>query len=281
MKFLKAPEDFCHHLCEVQLHLDQFLALKGHSGHATYEVVRTLRLLDPIATNPPYTQITLSSLNNLRYGQVQTCDFTGIHISDDEAKLLADALKQEVASCMLKTLSLCKTKLTDSAALIIAASLSTHEDLYRLKLTGNPELSDKGASGEYRAEQAAYYTSLQENERRPRKSDFRFLRSSPLLFPCLLSIAIKIKTKRKYILHALTRRCALAHARGTALVMPLRKLGVALLNFCPKITTVTVRALAQSCPALEQLDLRDTATTPADAVFAAESFHLLEQLYFY
>ena len=146
-----------------------------------------MRLLDPIATNPPYTEITLSSLNNLRYGQVQTCDLTGIRIGNEEAKLLADALKEEVASCMLKTLSLCKTKLTDSAALIIAASLSTHEDLYRLKLTGNPELSDKGASGEYRAERAAYYPSLQENEDQESLFPLSSLLSSPLLSSPLLS----------------------------------------------------------------------------------------------
>ena len=128
----------------MQLHLDEFLQLKGHSGHKTYEVVRTLKLLSPLATSPVMTEVTSSQLDPLRYGQVQELNISGIRLEEENAKDLAEALQADVATAMLKTLSMDSCSLTDEIAVIISGGLRMHRDLFRLKVSGNRALGDRG-----------------------------------------------------------------------------------------------------------------------------------------
>ena len=57
-----ANEKVRDHICEMQLHLRCFLDYKGHAGHQTYEMVRTLKLLDSVATAPLFPSCTSGSL---------------------------------------------------------------------------------------------------------------------------------------------------------------------------------------------------------------------------
>jgi hypothetical protein len=123
------------HICELQVHLADFLKIKHSGGHSSYKVARSLHLADPDLLT--YRgQMTPEVGNGIAKGMVQILilDYMNDISNGDSLQMLEQALGK--STCLLHTLSVRSCHCNDGGAAHLAKALSLNP-LERLIVAGD------------------------------------------------------------------------------------------------------------------------------------------------